>query len=82
MANFDLATNLSTILYNLLGAIAVVIVPVVMIVKHDARITALEDKNQDADKKDTKLWEKIDSIQTTLNQLFQSIGELKGRIDK
>lgn len=82
MGNFDLATNLSTILYNLLGAVAVVIVPVVMIVKHDARISVLEDKKVEDDKNYTKLWEKIDSIQTTLNQLFQSIGELKGRIEK
>lgn len=28
------------------------------------------------------LWEKLESIQTTLNQLLVSVGELKGRLEK
>lgn len=44
-------------------------------------ITAKE-KHAEYVKKDEVFWSKIDSLQTSMNQVLQALGELKGKINQ
>ena len=59
---------------------------IVWCVRLEAKVLTLERdhiKKEAADeKKDETLWAKMDSLQTSMNQMLLLVGELKGKIEK
>lgn len=59
---------------------------VIWAIRLEAKVIYLDltfkEKHAEYIKKDEVFWSKIDSLQTTMNQVLQALGELKGKIDQ
>lgn len=58
---------------------------VIWAIRLEAKVIYLDittkEKHAEYVKKDEVFWSKVDSLQTTMNQVLQALGELKGKID-
>lgn len=82
MTTYELITALWPILATVIG---LAFVALVWFIRLEAKVLYLErdlDKAETAAKeKERVMWEKIDALQNSLNQLLQGIGRVEGKLD-
>lgn len=82
--SIDVANNLFSIILSVLTIVGILIAFVAWFIRLESKVQYLEKDHVDykaaTAAKDEKMSEKIDSLQTGMNQLLVAIGELKGKI--
>lgn len=86
VVNIDIANNLFSIALSVLTIIGILIGFVGWFIRLESKVQYLEKDHIEhkaiSTAKDETMWEKIDSLQTGMNQLLMAIGELKGKINQ
>lgn len=82
----DVANNLTTLIFTILGILTIFIGFIAWFIRLESKVLYLE-KDHEAHKdsvakKDEAIWAKLDGLQATTNQVLQLVGELKGKIEK
>jgi len=84
VVNIDVANNLVSIILSIVTLLGIFAGFIAWNIRLESKVQYLEkdyDKHKlDTAKKDEVMWEKMDSIQASLNSLLVIIGELKGKI--
>lgn len=86
MISIDIAHNLTEIIVGLFAIIGTLIGFIAWFIRLESKVLYLEKDHEKREKavqaKDDAFWAKMDTMQATLNQVLQVVGELKGRVEK